>query len=102
MNNSELKELKKLGLIGGVRVAEPLDKGELFKYKPLREVFLFEGITLGEHLSRLEAEIVSQNKEIESLKELCNTLIETINTNQNLTNSAIQEILQELEKGKVL
>ena len=102
MENSELKELKKLGLIGGVRVAEPLDKGELFKFKPLREVFLFEGLTLGEHLSRLEAKIEAQNNEIQSLKELNNNLIKIINDNQNLTNSAIQEILQELEKGKFL
>ena len=102
MNNSELKELKKLGLIGGVRVAEPLDKGELFKYKPLKEVFLFEGITLGVHLARLEAKIEAQNQEIESLKALVNTLIETINNNQNSTNSAINLIMAELEKGKFL
>lgn len=85
-----------------VYAQEVKKKESVCSFKPLKEVFLFEGITLENHLARLETKIEAQNKEIESLKALVNALIDTINNNQNSTNSAINLIMQELEKGKFL
>lgn len=103
MNDFSSNELKRLGKIDGVRVVEPYSKKkELFTYKSLKEVLLFDGITLEEYLKRLESKIEAQNEEIKSLKVIIRDLAKTTNNNQKLTNSAIQEIINEIGKGRFL
>lgn len=85
-----------------VYIQESKRKEKVCSFKPLSEVFLFDGITLEEYLKRLESKIEAQNEEIKSLKVIIRDLVKTTNNNQKLTNSAIQEIINEIEKGRFL